>query len=169
MQDFIKIGNKKIEFIFEGNTEKGKIILDNQTFDFETIYLNNNRIILNLNNSKKVLFFYKDEKNLSLHFENKKIQVITSDMESEALSTFEEKGSLTSPMPGKIIKIFVKIGDYVKKGDVVAIVEAMKMENKIISPDDGRVKAINFKELDQVDTNQPIIELDIQNENREEK
>ena len=56
------------------------------------------------------------------------------------------KGAVTAPMPGKVTKIKVKIGDRVKKGAVVAMLEAMKMENEILAPNDGVVKEIKVKE-----------------------
>ena len=46
-------------------------------------------------------------------------------------------------MPGKVSKIVAKAGDAVKKGDVVLILEAMKMQNEIAAPVDGTVKSIN--------------------------
>lgn len=46
---------------------------------------------------------------------------------------------ITCPMPGTIVKIPVKDGDAVKKGDVVAVLESMKMENDIVSPAAGTV------------------------------
>jgi biotin carboxyl carrier protein len=54
-------------------------------------------------------------------------------------------GSLevNSPMPGKILGIKANVGDVVKKGDVILILEAMKMENEIVSPSVGTVASIN--------------------------
>jgi len=53
-------------------------------------------------------------------------------------------------MPGMIIRYEVKEGAAVKEGDVVLILEAMKMENSITSPVAGTVKQINYKEGDSV-------------------
>lgn len=50
---------------------------------------------------------------------------------------------LTAPMPGKVTKIVAKEGQKVKRGDVIIILEAMKMQNEIGSPVDGTVKSIN--------------------------
>ncbi len=50
---------------------------------------------------------------------------------------------LNAPMPGKVSKIVAKVGDAVKKGDVVIMLEAMKMQNEIAAPVDGTVKSIN--------------------------
>ncbi|MCJ7577768.1 MAG: biotin/lipoyl-binding protein, partial [candidate division Zixibacteria bacterium] len=68
------------------------------------------------------------------------------------------------PMPGKIVKILVREGDKVRKGQGLVIVEAMKMENEIRSPGAGIVKKINFKEGNLVDTADLIIELEPEEE-----
>lgn len=68
-----------------------------------------------------------------------------------------QKGHISSNMPGKIIKINYKIGDKIKKGSVVAIVEAMKMENEIISNIDGEIKEIYIDVNSQVVGNQAIM------------
>lgn len=46
---------------------------------------------------------------------------------------------VTAPMPGTILSVNVNVGDTVKSGDVLAILEAMKMENEIMAPNDGKV------------------------------
>lgn len=51
---------------------------------------------------------------------------------------------ITAPMPGMIISYNVKAGDKVKTGDVVIVLEAMKMQNNLTSPVDGLVKSIPF-------------------------
>ena len=58
--------------------------------------------------------------------------------------------SITAPMPGVIIRYEVKVGDEVKSGDTIVILEAMKMDNAIPAPTSGRVKAIYFKSADRV-------------------
>ena len=50
--------------------------------------------------------------------------------------------SITSPMPGNILAVNVAAGDAVKKGQVLMILEAMKMENEIMAPRDGKVTAV---------------------------
>lgn len=50
---------------------------------------------------------------------------------------------VSSPMPGKILSIKAEIGQTVKRGDVILILEAMKMENEIVAPQDGTVASIN--------------------------
>ena len=67
------------------------------------------------------------------------------------------KGAVTSAMPGIIIKIKVKAGDNVKKGDTIAILESMKMENTINSPISGEVKKICVNEDDTVSRDDILI------------
>jgi pyruvate carboxylase subunit B len=58
--------------------------------------------------------------------------------------------TIEAPMPGMIIRYEVAVGASVKEGDVVLILEAMKMENSITSPTSGTIKQINFKDGDTV-------------------
>jgi biotin carboxyl carrier protein len=60
--------------------------------------------------------------------------------------TVEGKQILFAPMPGKIVKVLKKAGDDVKEGEGVVVVEAMKMENDIKSPKDGKVVEIHVQE-----------------------
>ena len=60
------------------------------------------------------------------------------------------KSAVKSPLPGIILEIKVKVGDTVKKGDTVLILEAMKMENNIHADKDGKVIAINVNNGDSV-------------------
>ncbi|MCX7759772.1 MAG: pyruvate/oxaloacetate carboxyltransferase [Hydrogenothermaceae bacterium] len=72
----------------------------------------------------------------------------------------EKPGDVTAPMPGKVSKILVNVGDQVKKGQVVAMVEAMKMENEIHSPIDGTVKEIFAKVGDNVTPDETILRIE---------
>lgn len=55
------------------------------------------------------------------------------------------KGGVKSPLPGVILDVKVNVGDAVAKGDLLLILEAMKMENSIVADRDGKVTAINVK------------------------
>ena len=72
----------------------------------------------------------------------------------------KEEGDLTSPISGKVVNVKVKKGDSVKKGDVLMVIEAMKMEYLIRAPYNGKVKNINFKEKDQIEIGQKTVDLE---------
>lgn len=73
------------------------------------------------------------------------------------LPRVQSEGDVAPPMPGNLIKIDVSIGDEVKKGDKVAVVEAMKMENEVLATVDGKVVEIFAKEGMKVETNESIM------------
>jgi biotin carboxyl carrier protein len=68
-----------------------------------------------------------------------------------------EENIISSPMPGKVVRILVKPGDQVKAGDTVVIVSAMKMESEYKVKKDRLIKEIRVKEGDTVSANQPLI------------
>ena len=66
---------------------------------------------------------------------------------------------VVSPMPGTIVKMNVKAGQAVKSGEVLAVLEAMKMENEIMAPHDATVAQVLTDVGTKVDTGTPIIML----------
>ena len=69
------------------------------------------------------------------------------------------EGTVIAPMQGLIVKIPVKAGDQVKLGDVVAVLEAMKMQNDIVTTVAGRVSQVYVKEGEVVSPNQPLLSV----------
>lgn len=67
--------------------------------------------------------------------------------------------SVDAPMPGNILDIKVSNGASVKAGDVLVILEAMKMENDIVAPQDGTVASVNVNRGDTVEAGQTLVSL----------
>ena len=74
-------------------------------------------------------------------------------------SSSDNEGGLSAPMPGKILEVHVSEGQNVKSGDVLMVMEAMKMEHKIVASSDGIVESIHFKEGDQVPQGAELLSL----------
>ena len=140
------------------------------TIDSNTIYE-----ISDFTARPNVISFKLDNKLITAYFaqdKDKKYLAIDGNyfvFETEKRKNFSAKGassqkgnSVASPMPGLLAKIPVAIGDKVTAGTTLAIVEAMKMQNELRAPCDGVVKKINFKEGEQVDALQVIVELETQ-------
>lgn len=71
-----------------------------------------------------------------------------------------DAGELLTKMPGKVVKLLVEVGEAVKKGQPVLILEAMKMENEIKSGIDGIVKSIKVKVGDTLEENVLLMEVE---------
>ena len=67
--------------------------------------------------------------------------------------------AVKAPMPGNLIKVNVKVGDAVKKGDVLCVLEAMKMENDIMAPADGVVASVEAAKGASVATDAVLVTL----------
>lgn len=66
---------------------------------------------------------------------------------------------VTAPMPGTIVSVKVNVGDTVKKGDLVAILEAMKMENEIFAGVDGKVAGVSVAAGDAVQSGDVLVSI----------
>jgi len=81
---------------------------------------------------------------------NVKVSPITGGIDATPVSTNkvspDSKGAVVAPMNGMLLAVKVKQGDKVAKGDVVVVIEAMKMASEIVSPHSGKVKAVLVKE-----------------------
>ncbi len=97
---------------------------------------------------------------------------LVSDDEQPAVKPAEEKkelapapasaggaGDIKAPLTGNITAVNVKAGDAVKKGQVLMILEAMKMENEILAPADGSVKAVSVSVGKQVEAGDVLLTI----------
>ena len=88
-------------------------------------------------------------------------QIVAIDALAHAGETHAEVGRLTAPMPGKVVSFAVKAGDMVKKGQALAVMEAMKMEHAIAAPADGTVAELLFAPGDQVTEGAELLKLEV--------
>lgn len=147
------------------------------------ILINNNVIAVDYSFIKEdeIHFITADNKSITAKiidadYENKilKIRIGSRDYElkiSEELDLLMEKMGLTkmksdkisdvkAPMPGLVLKINVAVGEEVKKGDTLIILEAMKMENIIKANGSGVVKSIHISQKEAVEKNQLLISFE---------
>jgi glutaconyl-CoA/methylmalonyl-CoA decarboxylase subunit gamma len=67
--------------------------------------------------------------------------------------------AIKAPMPGTILKVNVKAGDPVKKGQTLLVLEAMKMENEIVAPSDGTIEAVLVEKGNQVGAGAVLVSI----------
>ena len=86
-------------------------------------------------------------------------QLTTIDLLAHAVDAQADGGRLTAPMPGKVVSFAVKAGDRVKRGQPLAVLDAMKMEHTIAAPSDGTVAELLYAPGDQVGEGAALLTL----------
>jgi biotin carboxyl carrier protein len=152
------------EFTVEGNTLNGKPI------EWDMIEVRENTFHIIQNNkgySATLISFNAEEKTMVLNVNGNDYEISVKDKKDLLLQQLgiNLKSSsavlfIKAPMPGLIINISVNVGDEVKKGDLLLILEAMKMENAIKSPRDGKIKKVNVELKQPVEKNQVMLEFE---------
>jgi biotin carboxyl carrier protein len=95
--------------------------------------------------------------------QDKKFEITTNNLKNKKTKGKKRKrkrnsdGVISSTIPGKIIVINNNIGDNVKEGDVLIILEAMKMQNEISAPISGKITEINCTTGGNIEANMPLI------------
>ena len=72
----------------------------------------------------------------------------------------DDGGGLTAPMPGKVLQVLVEVGQSVEAGTTLMVLEAMKMEHRIVAASDGIVTAVHFSADDQVEQGVELLSLE---------
>jgi biotin carboxyl carrier protein len=130
------------------NPRQFHLLLGNKSYNVDVIKLNveDKTLVLKINSVKYTLQL-KDKYDELLH------NLGLDDLVAKKVN------DVKAPMPGMVLKILVKEGDEVKKGDALIVLEAMKMENIIKSPTDGLVKHIAAVKGNAVEKNQLLIQF----------
>ena len=148
------------EFLVNGRfSEKKCIHLNVQGENFSFNYLND---AIFINDELKNFYFAQRSGGLDFHLCVAGLE-FKVELPTKAISYGNRamsEGSLQSPMPGKIFKIFKNIGDSVARGEAIMILEAMKMEHTIKAQKDGVIKNILFKQGEQVQGGVELCEIE---------
>jgi biotin carboxyl carrier protein len=84
----------------------------------------------------------------------------TTNVVDSRIQTFKETDVIKTPLPGNLLEIKVSVGERIQKGDVVAIVVSMKMQNKVLSPRNGVVKEIKVSPVSLVNKGEILVVLE---------
>jgi len=158
------------------NNSKHEVILDDNSFsvngkelNWDIITLDNgkfNIIYKNKSLNAELIEIGENKKEVTLKIEGRVYKVSVKDKFDQLLEKMgmnnlasSKLNDIKAPMPGLILSIDVKIGDEVKKGDKIMILEAMKMENILKAPGDGVVKSIPVNKGDSVEKNAILIQF----------
>lgn len=165
----IKLDNRDaiVEMIYqEGNNYK--IVVDNKVYELDITMVEEGIYSILLDNRSFNVELIRNENSkkytINTYLNTYEVEIVDAEakyLKAREEGLFGEEGStISSPMPGKIVKIPVKIGDEIKEGETVIIVSAMKMESEFKARIDGVIKDILVKEGDTVDGNQVLVEIE---------
>lgn len=144
----LEIDNKEYTLrLLKGNSNEFEFILDNTFFHVKIIDNKETSIKLLINDQFVIL---------------KKHSILTEIIEKSIKSglLLDESKIISSPIPGRVIKVNVSIGDKVQKGDSIVILESMKMQVGIKTQDEGIIKEIKVSEMDTVSRHDTIAVLE---------
>ncbi len=141
-----------------------QIKLDNKVFDLDVVEVEKGvySILLNNKSFNVELVSGQNAKSYTVNtlYESFDVEVIDAETKyqiNRRKDDGEDETSISSPMPGKVVKVLVKDGDEVKAGDTVVIVSAMKMESEYKVKQDRIIKKVLVKEGDNVTGDQPMV------------
>lgn len=163
----INFNEKQYEVEIKESQEKGlRFTIEQQTYEVEKLFIDAGEIDIKLfdNSFLATIGTTEDASKITINddeFLMSRIDLLEGEQsingDDDTLSTSENH--ILSPIPGRIFKINMKEGDKVEKGDVVLIIDAMKMENNITSKKEGIVEKL-MVELDQmIEAGTPLVEI----------
>ena len=156
---------------YDVSSDEDLSIVDGRALDWDIVRLSPTRYhILYQNKSYSAELVQHDEtsKTISLKINGKLHKVEIKDRYDLLLEKMGINGSsagklnsVKAPMPGLIVKVNVSVGDTVKPGDALLVLEAMKMENMIKASTEAKVSQVKVKKGDSVEKGQVLIEFQV--------
>jgi biotin carboxyl carrier protein len=122
------------------------------------IQMKDGKIELQLDNALWKGQYYLGKDFIDLHLPGGNFRIPLSNGKKRS-KTQAHEGGLEAPMPGKIVKVLVKEKQTVQKGEILLILEAMKMEHKIVAPHDGKIRKIFYQEGERVSQGEELVEI----------
>lgn len=166
-----KIGGKSFKFKLHSDLTNEQLFyfdLGERKIQVELIEVKQDSVTVSIDNRVRFFEIHREKgriKEIATSANVFPVEVMTPQQEEleQVLEKYKSKEAhsvkleIQSPMPGKILEILVQPGERVELGQVVAILEAMKMENEIASTVDGNVKEIKVTKGDTVALDQVLI------------
>ena len=163
----LKLNYNELEYEIElkQNQDKFQFTIENQNYEVEKLFIDSGEIDLKIFDKSYTAAIGSSEDAAKITINDDEFVMNRLDL-LEGEQSVEDDGSVAasenhilSPIPGRIFKINVQEGDTVEKGDVVLVIDAMKMENNITSKREGTVEKLLVDLDDMVEAGAPLLEI----------
>ncbi len=124
---------------------------DNQTYTLEELQFDGGSVTVSIEGEKWHVPVVQVDQTLYLFYRSVRYELILSNHLAKVRASSGIAGSLSAPLPGRIARVLVDVGDRIRAGQTLVVIEAMKMEHQISSPVDGVVTALPFSENQLID------------------
>jgi biotin carboxyl carrier protein len=149
---------RAVEAAVKATPEQVEVTVDGRAFVLDVARVAPGVFVLRQGDRVRTFHCVRDGEEIHL-FWNGATYRLVEEGEARRAAQRQQAGGLEAPMPGKVIKVSVAVGDSVAKGQEILVVEAMKMENAIRAPRPGRVEKIHAKLGDMVTPGVTLVEL----------
>lgn len=154
--------------ILKRDKDKLAVMVDDRKYDLDILKVENDiySVIYNGKSYDLEVVSGKTNRNLTVAYECMAFDVEIIDPQAKYFLNRQKSGkgdgnnTISSPMPGKVVKITVSEGDQVEKGTTVIIISAMKMESEYKAPKDGIIKKIFVSEGEIIEGGKPLIVIE---------
>lgn len=159
----VKVNEQKV-FTIEGNTinqrEESFDIIQIKDGELHVLWHQKSytAVVVETNHEEKTAIIRVNGNDYAIHLQDK-YDILLQQLGLGNLQT-KKVNQIKAPMPGLVLRFEKKVGDEVKKGESVLILEAMKMENILKSPGDGKIKKFVVEQGQAVEKNQILVELE---------
>jgi len=161
MKYSLKIGKEILNFNLAESGEIFNIEFNEKKYNAELIKIDSNLYSMILDGQTCTVAIKKEGKSIEIFYKGDLFSFeIPSARDKSSLENASGVDKISAPMPGRVVKVLKKVGDIIREGEGLIVVEAMKMESELKSSIDGKVSEISVKDGDTVDLGAHLITVE---------
>lgn len=160
---------REVEITRRG-THQFQVIVDGQPHEVDARYCSSDWLSILIDNTSHDISFTLNKEEVELNFRNQNFNITVLDERKMRMRHIRSDLDISGPeiiktsMPGKVVKVLVKVGETVSSGTGVIIIEAMKMENEIQCRKSGIVQAVHVAAGQTVESDAALVEIEPEQE-----
>jgi 3-methylcrotonyl-CoA carboxylase alpha subunit len=147
------------DITFTGGTLTSLSVDAQTALSVSDLSFSGDHVVVTVEKTRLQARYLRDGERLHLWIAGRHWDLLLEDPRLKEFTTTTAQGGLTTPLPGVVAAVVAKVGQAVRAGEVLMVIEAMKMEHSISAPYDGTVKVLHFAPGDRVPEGSQLLEL----------